>query len=413
MSMDGCLPPAAKAALPAGPEGEELGRLKIFLLARALGFGGTERQLATLAQGLARHGHHVTVATFYPGGAFAEALAGGNPERLVLDKRGRWDVLGFVGRLMRAIWARRPDVIYSFLPMPNLLAAFARQAACRPAALVWGIRGTPLDLTRYDWLETASIWAERLAGAVPDLVIANSKAGAAWAGGRQFGARRVALVANGIDTDAFRPARGEERAAARRAFGCPQEAFVVAVVARLDPMKDHATFLQALAIAARAAPHLRALIVGDGPGPAAARLRELAGALGIADRVIWAGARQDVREVYHAADLLCLPSAFGEGFPNVVGEAMASGLSCVVTAVGDSADLVGATGRVLPPRDADALAGAMLDYVRAIRNDPPGKTIVNLAARQRIVEHFGVEAMVCQTEQLFRKVVAARRPREG
>jgi glycosyltransferase involved in cell wall biosynthesis len=383
-------------------------RLKILLMVRALGFGGTERQIVYLAQGLARRGHQVSVVTFYPGGAFADAFSGGNPEWFVAGKRGRWDVVVFSCRLRRSLAARQPDVIYSFLPVPNLLAALFRAAFCRGAALVWGVRGTPLDLTRYDWLERASIRLERWASHVPDLVIANSRCGAAWARGSAFGATRVATIVNGIDTDRFRPAAPEERAAARAALGCPRAALVVAVVARLDPMKDHPAFLEALALTAQTEPHIVGLIVGDGPQPVVARLRARAVALGIADRVIWGAARRQVGEIYHAADILCLPSAFGEGFPNVVGEAMACGLSCIVTSVGDAADLVGMTGRVVAPRDPGELARAILDLAKPIRESHS----CNLAARHRIVENFELKKMIAATESSLLQVVARRARRE-
>lgn len=378
--------------------------MKILLLVRALGFGGTERQVVQLALGLARRGHRVSVAAFYPGGAFGDSFSGTNPEYIVIGKRGRWDVPGFLWRLTRAIARRQPDVIHGFLPLPNLLAAFCRTLLCRRAALVWGLRGTPLDLARYDWLERASIRLEGVGHRLPDLVIANSASGAAWALLRRFAADRVTMIANGIDAEAFRPATPQQRAAARAALGCPPGALLVAVVARLDPMKDHATFLTALAIAARSAPRLSALIAGDGPAPTAAGLRAGAAGLGVADRLIWMKAQRRVGDIYHAADLLCLPSAFGEGFPNVVGEAMACGLSCIVTSVGDAADLVGPTGRVVPPRNPAELARAMLDLVKPIReNCPP-----NLAARRRIIENFGLEAMISATENALLQVVAHR-----
>lgn len=400
MSTDG--PP--RLAETASPVDNAVQSLAIVLLVRALGFGGAERQVVYLANGLARRGHRVTVASFYPGGAFEGELSGDNLEKLVIGKKGRSDVLGFLWRLRRAITARQPDVVYSFLPVPNLLAAAAPIPSRYRPAVVWGVRGTPLDLGHYGWLERASIRLERLASGLPDLVIANSRSGAEWAKGPKFRARPVAMVANGIDTDRFRPPSPDERAAARLAVGCPEETVIVAVVGRLDPMKDHPTFLKALAGASRAAPQLTALIVGDGPGAAVARLRATASALGVADRVIWADARREVAQIYHAADLLCLPSAFGEGFPNVVGEAMASGLSCIVTAVGDSAELVGTTGTVVPPREPEALARAMLDYAKAIRESCPH----NPAPRRRIVAHFGIKAMVSATERLLLQVAAGR-----
>jgi glycosyltransferase involved in cell wall biosynthesis len=383
-------------------------RLKILLMVRALGFGGTERQLVYLAQGLARRGHQVSVATFYPDAAFADAFSSGNPEWFVAAKRGRWDIVGFCWRLMRLLSARQPDLIYSFLPVPNLLAVLFRAAFCRRAALVWGVRGTPLDLTHYDWLERTSIRLERWASHLPDLVIANSRCGAAWARGPAFGAPRVATIVNGIDTDRFRPATAEERAAARAALGCPPAALVVAVVARLDPMKDHPAFLEALAITAPTEPRIIGLIVGDGSRPVIVRLRARAAALGIADRVIWVAARRQVDEIYHAADILCLPSAFGEGFPNVVGEAMACGLYCIVTSVGDAADLVGTTGRIVPARAPCELARAILDLAKPIRESH----LCNLAARRRIVENFELKTMISATESSLLQVAARRARRE-
>jgi glycosyltransferase involved in cell wall biosynthesis len=375
----------------------------VVLLVRALGFGGTERQVVALAHGLASR-HKVTVASFYPGGPFEAEFAAANPERLVIGKQGRGDVVGFCARLRRALSERRPDIVYSFLPVPNLLAAMLAWTSYRRPALVWGIRGTPLELARYDWLERASIQAERMLSRVPDLLIANSRSGAEWARACHAGARRIEIVPNGIDTDRFRPATPAERMAARRAFGCPERAVVAAVVGRLDPMKDHRTFLQGLASAVGRAPNLMGLIAGEGAPGALERLKATASALGIADRVIWTGARRDVAEIYRAADLLCLPSAFGEGFPNVVGEAMASGLPCIVTAVGDSPELVGGTGIVVPPRRPEAMAEALIDCAARIGEIGACSS----AGRQRIIAQFGLEPMISKTETLLRQVLADR-----
>ena len=374
------------------------------LLVRALGFGGTERQVVYLARGLAARGNRVRVASFYPGGPFEAEFAAANPERLVIGKRGRGDIVGFCSRLRHVLSAGRPDIVYSFLPVPNLLAVALASMSRRAPVVVWGIRGTPLELAHYDWLERASIRLERTLSRLPDLLIANSRSGAEWARAYHAGARRIEIVPNGIDTERFRPATSTERMAARNVLGCPGRAVVVAVVGRLDPMKDHQTFLRGLALAAGRAPNLVGLIAGGGAPGAVERLKAIASALGIADRVIWTGARRDVAEIYHAADLLCLPSAFGEGFPNVVGEAMASGLPCIVTAVGDNAELIGSTGLVVPPRKPEAIAGALVDYAERI-----GETCAfDLAGRRRVVAHFSLEPMISKTENLLRQALADR-----
>ena len=169
-------------------------------------------------------------------------------------------------------------------------------------------------------------------------------------------------------------------------------------------MKDHPAFLEALAIAAQTEPHIVGLIVGDGSQPVITRLRARAVVLGVADRVIWVAAHRQVDEIYHAADILCLTSAFGEGFPNVVGEAMACGLSCIVTSVGDAADLVDMTGRVVPPRNPSELARAMLDLAKPTRESH----LCNLPARHRIVENFELKTMISATENSLLQVVARR-----
>jgi glycosyltransferase involved in cell wall biosynthesis len=395
------LPSGASGSPVSGPRGD---RLRILLLVRALGLGGAERQIVNLAIGLARRGHKVTVATFYSCGAFENLLSGGNPDRLRLEKRGRWDIIGFLRRFVRALAGERPDIVYSFLPMANLVAITARAVVRTRPALVWGVRGTPIDLARYSALERASTRIEQLLSRTPDLIIANSRAGADWVSEWPSGVKQLAMVVNGIDTDAFRPASAHQRAAARASFGCSPGTVVVAVVARFDPMKDHVGFLRALAIAARVAPDFRALIVGEGSDAAAAELRVTATALGLANRVIWAAPQREIEQIYHAADMLCLSSAFGEGFPNVVAEAMASGLRVVATSVGDCASLIGDAGRVVPPGAPELLAHALLDCREAVLKNG----VIDMAARQRIVRHFGIEAMVSATENLLRQAVSAR-----
>ena len=382
--------------------------MHVLLLTRALDFGGAERQLVHLANGLAQRGHRVSILTFYPGAAFDSAFGRPNPSLVVLGKHGRWDIVGFVWQLLRRIRVLDPDVIYSFLPVPNLRAVLARALVCRRAGVICGVRGTPLDLTRYDWVERLTTQMQPRVHLGADLVIANSRASADWLRQTGLADACIAVIPNGIDTAAIQPASPVERLTARRQFGCDPEAIIVAVVARLDPMKDHETFFRAFSKAVAEEPQLRALVVGNGPAGFAATLRERAAALGIAGRIVWSDARHDVATVYHAADLLCLPSAFGEGFSNVLGEAMAAGIPCIATAVGESATILGPFGRVVPPRDALALAAAILDAARATRQN----AAEGLELRRRVTEVFSIERMVASTED-FLVQIARRRRRPG
>ena len=379
--------------------------MRIVLLTRQLGIGGAERQMSYLANGLAAAGHDVTVLSFYRGGALTPLLDSARVKLVCLDKRSRWDLLRFIARFLSTLRALRPTVIYSFLTVPNLLAALGGATVARHAAVIWGIRGTGLELVQYDWLARLSVAVERRLAGRADVVIANATSGAAWLRATGFPPARIAVVANGIDTEALAPPGPAARQAARLALGCAPDDVVVAVVARIDPMKDHATFLDGFAAALAVRPALRALLAGDGPPALVAALRDRAARLGIAARVTWLGAVPDTTGVYRAADLLCQPSAFGEGFPNAVGEAMAAGLPCIATRVGDCAEILGPHGTLIPPRDPAALASALCDFAdRRAFHAEHGRQ-----AREWVVERFGLARMVAATEALLLQAARSHR----
>jgi glycosyltransferase involved in cell wall biosynthesis len=347
------------------------------------------------------------VLTFYLGPAFDNALHRPNPALIILGKRGRWDLAGFLWRFVRRMRVLDPDVIYGFLPVPNMLAILAGALVARRAAVVCGVRGTELESANYDWFERLTNRLQTWLLGRSDLIIANSVTGADWLRRIGLAESRIAVVRNGIDTEAIRLATPDERISARHCLGCEADAFVVAVVARIDPMKDHATFLRAFALAVATQPAMQALIVGDGPSDQAAQLREQAEALGIAGRLIWTAARYDVTIIYHAADLVCLPSAFGEGFSNVLAEAMSAGLPCVATAVGDNAAILGPFGRIVPARDATAMADALIEAARGARQ----RTADGLQRRRHVAGAFGIEQMIVATEELLLQAIQRRNGR--
>jgi glycosyltransferase involved in cell wall biosynthesis len=371
--------------------------MKVLLFTRSLNPGGTERQLALLALGLARRGHDVAVVLLYGGGGLEALLRGSAVRLLTVGKAGRWDVAGPLWRLWRLFAAEKADVLYAFLPVQTVLAALLLPPG-RRTRLVFGLRAGGMQLRDYDRLSALSYRLEAWLSRRADLIVANARAIRADAAARGIDPARVAVAPNGIDTDAFRPdpAGGS---ALRREWGIDARAFVVGIVARLDPMKDHENFLRAAALFAREHAEARFVVVGDGDGAYRDRLKARATALGVANRVTWAGEHQDLAAVYSAFDLATLSSAFGEGFPNVLGEAMACGTPVVATDIGDARDIVGDQGVVAPPRDPAALARGWAD-MRARRGSG--------AARARIVERFSVATMVQRSELMLLAVIEGR-----
>jgi glycosyltransferase involved in cell wall biosynthesis len=369
---------------------------RLVLLARKLDQGGAERQIVTLAKALRERGSDVHVVLFYFGGVFDDELADAGVPTHFVGKRGRWDVVGFFARLIGILRNLRPTTIYSFLDLPNILAALIGLFVGRPR-IVWSIRAAGMEMRHYDWISRLIPKLEAALVRLADVVVANSHAGKAWAAGRGFPADKIMVVENGIDTDRFQfDAAGRERVRAEWKVGNGEIA--IGLVARLDVMKDHRNFLRACAILAKRWEDLRFVCVGGGASAYRAELDGFAVALGIANRLIWAGSRSDMPAVLSALDIAS-SSSFGEGFSNAIAESMACERPCVVTDVGDSARIVGEFGEVVPPRDPDAFASAMIRMLDRIDENAE----IGSQARARIVNEFSVEHMVVRTNSILFK----------
>lgn len=372
--------------------------MRILFLARSLDVGGAERQLVTLAIGLGRRGHDVRVGVFYPGGPLEVELRDAGVPLTPLDKRSRWDGLSFALRLVRFVREVVPEVIHGYLVAPNLATALLRPAAPR-AAIVWGLRASDMDFGRYDVLSRITFGASIVLARTADLLVVNSEAGRRFHIASGFPPERLVAIPNGIDVDRFRPDRASG-GTLRERWGFGPADVVVGLVARIDPMKDHATFLEAAEAVAQREPRARFVCVGAGPSPYADAVRSRPAARRLGARLVWTGQGRDVAAVYNALDILVLSSAFGEGFPNVVAEAMACGLPCVVTDTGDAAAIVGETGRVVGRGDPVALAAAI---VKTLREGPPAP---RPEIRERIARHYSVEALCERTETALAPLVA-------
>ncbi len=363
--------------------------IKLAFLVRSLDYGGAQRQLITLAKALDKNRFDVCVISFYSGQPLEKELANSGVRFVSLAKRGRWDVIGFLLRLIHHVRAIRPDVLHGYLDIPNLLALLLRLFV--HARVVWGIRAAEIELRQYDWLLRLASQLERLFARWADLIIVNSIASYEHHVARGFPATKMVIVPNGIDTNVFKPDR-EAGARVRTEWGIDANTKLIGTVGRLDPVKDLPVFLQAAAIVAGKRNDVRFVCVGSGPASFVLKLQNLANDLGIADLLFWPGARADINAVYNALDVFC-SSSQGESFSNAIAEAMACGVPCVVTDVGDSASIVGQCAVVVPPRNPEALAEGLISMLETDRRE------IEQPARMRIVENFSVEKMVKLTEE--------------
>jgi glycosyltransferase involved in cell wall biosynthesis len=254
---------------------------------------------------------------------------------------------------------------------------------------VWSIRCSYIDFSRYDWLFRICHALECNLAWSADLIIANSQAGYQSHVADGFPKDKIVVIPNGIDTSRFYP-NPEARERMRAQWEVGRDEQLIGLVGRLDAMKDHATFLQAAALLRQERPQVRFVCVGDGAPDYRATLQDRAQALGLSNHVLWIGMQSQVADVYNALDLL-VNSSYGEGFSNVLGEAMACGIPCVATDVGDSRLVIGDEGQLVPPKDPAALKTAIQ---RVLDCRPRAAEI-----RRRIVEYFSLEALILRTEQ--------------
>ena len=259
--------------------------------------------------------------------------------------------------LWRLLRAQRPDVVQTWMYHADLIGGVVARLAGVPA-VCWGLRNTALEpgaSTRSTiWVARLCAWLSR---PVPRAIVSCSREAVRVHRALGYAAEKFVVISNGYDLTRFTP-DVDARQRLRTAWGIDDGMPLIGMVARLDPQKDHATLIAALARLAQAGTAFRCVLVGGGVDAGNAALREAIGTAGLHAFVRLLGRRDDIPAVMNALDLHVLSSR-GEAFPNVLAEAMACGTPGVTTDVGDAALIVGDTGWVVPPRDTDALARAL------------------------------------------------------
>ncbi len=335
--------------------------------------------LARLTAELHRGGHASAVLSLRGRGPVAKRLEAEGT--VVVSARNPVEWLGLARRLRDF----RPDAIQGWMHHGNLTAL--PLGALTGAPVFWSIHQSLHELAYEKPRNRLLIRAARAFSRLPSGIVYVSRTSAAQHARFGFGAARARVVPLGFDTGRFRPLGEAERREARARLGLDPDAVWTGIVARHDPKKDHDLFLEAAARVASGREDARFLLLGRGMDRPDHPLRAKAAGLTLEGRVLFRGETADPAPWIAALDVL-VSSSYTEAFPTVVGEAMASGVPCVVTDVGDSAFLLGAAGRVVPPRDAPALARALEDVLSL---GEAGRRALGAAGRARIVSEFTME----------------------
>jgi glycosyltransferase involved in cell wall biosynthesis len=281
--------------------------------------------------------------------------------------------------------AFNPDIVQGWMYHGNIaatVAVFLFDPMRRKVKLFWNVRQTLYDINsekpQTRWLIVLGRWLSIF----PNSIIYNSNLSADQHCNIGFPAKKTKIIANGFDLQKFKSDQ-QRRQQLHEELKAPESVLLVGHISRLHPMKDHATLLRAIdrvvdsLSSTGSKQEVLFLLIGHG----------VTSELSSNKSIRFLGWRSDIPEIMSALDIVVSSSAWGEGFPNVVGEAMASEVPCVVTDVGDSAYIVGKYGRVCSVGDDQCIANSLLQLI----DNKEERKIAGRQARKRINENYSMD----------------------
>jgi len=374
--------------------------MKVTHVITGLAFGGAQMMLCKLLSSLDRAvctAEVISLCDIGPLGKRIQEL--GVPVRALGLRPGMPNPRG-VFQLARWLRQDPPHLLQTWLYHADLIGGLAAKLA-GSIPVAWNIRHSNLDATND---KRATRWTVRacatLSQWLPDRIVCCSESSQQVHAALGYAAHKMVVIPNGFDLTAFKP-DPLARLAVRRELGIHEEAPLIGLAGHFRAQKDHRTFVHAAARLHIDLPDVHFLLCGNDITWDNPKLSHWITAAGIRDRCHLLGRRDDMPRLTAALDIATLTSAHGEGFPNVIGEAMACGLPCVVTDVGDSALIVGDTGKAVPPQDPLALAQA---WRTLLMLDPAGKARLGEAAHSRVEEHFNLPLIVTRYRLLYEEL---------
>lgn len=375
---------------------------RILFLDNEFDMGGKEKSLFQFIAHADRNRFHFAVCCLKEGGYFKEKLESLDVPFYDHLLRHRFDALGFVG-LERVLRAERTQLVYTFSHPNTVIFSYLAK-----------LRGL-VERVVVSYHAMGDTGGTRQV--VPYLLPILRRADALLAVAQVqkdylvevegLPRERIQVIHNGVDTKRYRPPAAEERQRIRAELGLRGDDVVLITVASLKPLKQIDVLLRAAARLSQAGIPVRVVVVGDGSERAA--LESLAAQLGLAERVWFAGLRDDVERLLQASDVFVLASRT-EAFPNVVLEAMATALPVVTTDVGSVREMVenGSSATVVPSGDEAALASAIERFASSTSE----RARFGERGREIVDARFRFEAMCAQREELFETLLStpARRP---
>ncbi len=377
--------------------------MKILYVSTGLDAGGAQMMLYQMLSKLDRQRFDPVVISLLDQGIYGDRIAAlGIPVHALNMPPGR-PTLAAIGQLRQLVQQLQPDLMQGWMYHGNLAAQLVRGLVSRSLPVIWSIHYS-IDALASDKKMTAVIVKlGAYLSQLPRRILFVSHVSQSQHIALGYARDRSQVIPNGFEPSLFQPS-ADHRQQVRAELGVPEDCFLIGVAGRDHPMKDHPNFVQAAAILAADNPAVRFLMMGSGLTPDHPGLQALMTEYGIRDRIFCLGSRSDMPRLLASLDVFTSASAYGEAFPMVIGEAMACGVPCVVTDVGDSKFMVGATGKTVPPRDPQALAAA---WQALIDLGNQARAQLGQTARDRVMAQFSLGAIVAQYESLYAQIMTS------
>jgi len=369
-----------------------INKTNVLLLTSSLERGGAERQVVELAKSLDSERFNVHVASLSHNNPLAEQLGDLQARFHIVEKRSKYDV-GLIRRVRDLLIKLDIHVVHSFMFDAEMVGRLAGRWAGTPA-VICSNRCPHWNRKKH------KLWLARATNGCFDAMIANSQAGCDFEREQQnVPVDKLHVIPNGVDIERFHPGRPDDL---RAELDLPRDALIVGMIAHFRSNKDHPTYIKAAAKVVARHPNAIFICAGDqdgsGPEHHFGKAQRLATSLGIAERLHFLGPRGDVDRLYRMLDIKVLATHF-EGTPNVVLEAMATGLPTVVTDVSDNRRVVqdGKTGLLVRSQDAEMLA----DTLCALIESPALREEIGKAARERAEVEYSTQTLGERTANVY------------
>jgi glycosyltransferase involved in cell wall biosynthesis len=374
-------------------------RIRVAHLITSLNIGGAEQQMKhlVLASNCRQFEHFVVSMTDI--GPIGEELRNAQVKVYCLQMPLGKPTLAGLLRLWRIVRNSKPNVLHCWLYHSCLLGVLVGRLA-RVPKVVWSLLSANEDLSTYRFQTRIVVRSCAILSRFADAIIPNSATGGSLHESWGYFKEKMRVIPNGVNLDLFKPDPAA-RISVREELGIPSDAVLIGLFARYHPMKDHGTFLRAARLLYLGNANAHFVLVGGGVTVDNPELWRTVQESGLQVVVHLLGPRSDIPRLMASLDIGCL-SSWSESSPFVICEAMACGVPCVVTDVGDARTTVGDTGAVVPPRQPEALAQALFSLVET---EAKRRTALGQKARERVEGRFGLTRAVSAYESLYQILV--------